>query len=105
MPTGRLFEVVDRPRERWTFLEPQTLLYLSAFADAEAAQRYAELNGYAIDEPPQIRGSAIDAAQPAFAKDLPAANSAIPDLRSLAPKKSPPKPVAPSSIFKPFGTL
>lgn len=110
MPEGKLYEVVDRPKERWTFLEPGTLLYLASFADMTAAETYAGLSGYEIGTPVQIKGAAVDAAQPPLPPppaevEIPPANSRMPPLRQLAPKPQPkaeaPKPTGKTLGFKP----
>lgn len=96
MPTGRLFEVVDRPRERWTFLNPDSLLYLASFSKEDSARRYAAINGYELTDPPRITGKAIDDAQP-IPEPPPTivSNSPLPNLRAVA-TASAPKPKPPS---------
>lgn len=96
MPTGRLFEVVDRPLERWTFLNPDSLLHLASFSNEDSARSYAAMNGYELADPPRIKGKAIDDAQPALeAPPTIVSNSPLPNLRAVA-TASAPKPKPPS---------
>jgi len=82
LSSGQLFEIIDRPRERWTFLEPESLLYLASFSNLASAERYAGINHYRIDNPPQIKGAVVDEAQPLIEKaPVIISNSPVPDLR------------------------